>query len=57
MDKDKWAEDMFGVGRAASETALSVGLTQTDRVPPPTSIRAPSHSPLTPLKISHNVFA
>lgn len=34
MDKDKWAEDRFGAGEAASETALSGGLTQTDRAPP-----------------------
>lgn len=34
VDKDKWVEDRFGVGKAASETALSGGLTQTDRAPP-----------------------
>lgn len=49
-DKDKWAEDMFGAGEAASETALSGGLTQTDRAPPLRSRRSPSYSSLIPLK-------
>lgn len=55
-DKDKWAEDMFGAGEAASETALSGGLTQTDRAPPLRSRRSPSYSSLIPLKKSHNMF-
>lgn len=41
---------MFGAGEAASETALSGGLTQTDRVPPLRPIRSPSYSSLIPLK-------
>lgn len=54
-DKDKWAEDMFGAGEAAPETAVSGGLTQTDRAPPLRARRSRLILPLS-LKKSHNMF-